>query len=119
MSAKEEAFGEDFKELCLAKQVSQGKHATLIGKTTMYVSNIKKRKNNSPDKTLLRVISIELKLEDGEYFQHIHRDAAERGTVAQDFVKVIVENSWLRKFVRDVIAGDVQSLVPWQSVICV
>lgn len=100
MSAKVKTFGEYLKDLRLAKKASQGKLAAAIGKTTMYISNIEKGKNNPPDESKLIKIAIELELDDDARLELIDKAAAERGTIAQDLVRALSENEDLRQYVR-------------------
>lgn len=103
MSAKAETFGEYLKKL--RGKTPQGKLAAAIGKTTMYISNIEKGKNNSPDESQLKKIADVLNLDEQKRFELIDTAAAECGTVAQDIVKVLVENKALRQYVRDMNVG--------------
>lgn len=103
MSAKAETFGEYLKKL--RGKTPQGKLATAIGKTTMYISNIENGKNNPPDESQLKKIADALNLNEQQRFELIDTAAAERGTVAQDIVKVLVENKALRQYVRDMNVG--------------
>lgn len=105
MSAKAETFGEYLRDLRLAKKASQGKLAAAIGKTTMYISNIEKGKNNPPDESQLEKIADVLNLNEQQRFELIDTAAAERCTVAQDIVKALVKNKALRQFIRDVSCG--------------
>lgn len=105
MSAKAETFGEYLKNLRLAKKVSQGKLAAAIGKTTMYISNIEKGKNNPPDELQLKKIADALNLNEQQFFELIDTAAATRNTVAHDLVMALAKNKSLRQFIRDVIAG--------------
>ncbi len=100
MSAKVKTFGEYLRDLRLAKKASQGKLAAAIGKTTMYISNIEKGKNNPPDESKLIKIAIELELDDDARLELIDKAAAERGTIAQDLVRALSENEDLRQYVR-------------------
>ena len=100
MSAKAETFGEYLKRL--RGKTPQRKLAAAIGKTTMYISNIEKGKNNPPDETQLEKIADVLNLDESQRFELIDAAAAERGSVAQDIVEALVKNKALRKFIRDV-----------------
>lgn len=102
MSAKAETFGEYLKRL--RGKTPQGKLAAAIGKTTMYISNIEKGKNNPPDESQLEKIADVLNLNEQQRFELID-PAAERCTVAQDIVKALVKNKALRQFIRDVSCG--------------
>ena len=99
MSAKAETFGEYLKRL--RGKTPQGKLAAAIGKTTMYISNIEKGKNNPPDESQLKKIADVLNLNEQQRFDLIDTAAAERGTVAQDIVKALIKNKTLRQFIRD------------------
>lgn len=57
MSEKVKTFGEYLKKLRLGKNVSQGRLTAAIGKTTMYISNIEKGKNNPPYELQLEKIA--------------------------------------------------------------
>ena len=103
MSAKAETFGEYLKRL--RGKIPQGKLAAAIGKTTMYISNIEKGKNNPPDESQLKKIADVLNLDVQRRFELIDKAAAERGTIATDIAKALVKNGVLRQFIRDVIAG--------------
>lgn len=99
MSAKAETFGEYLKKL--RGKTPQGKLAAAIGKTTMYISNIEKGKNNPPDETQLEKIAIELELNIQERLELLDKAAAARGTVASDLVVALSANKKLRQYVRD------------------
>ena len=101
MSAKVKTFGEYLKDLRLAKKASQGKLAAAIGKTTMYISNIEKGKNNPPDESQLEKIVVALELGGKERLSLIDKAAAARGTVANDLVVALSANEKLRQYVRD------------------
>ena len=101
MSETKKTFGEYLKELRLAKKVSQSKLAAAIGKTTMYISNIEKGKNNPPDESQLEKIAVELELDAQERLSLIDKAAADRGTVANDLVITLSANEKLRQYVRD------------------
>ena len=103
MSAKAETFGEYLKKL--RGKTPQGKLAAAIGKTTMYISNIEKGKNNPPDEVQLEKIADVLSLDEQMRFELIDKAAAERGTVARDLVMALAKNKSLRQFIRDVNAG--------------
>ena len=105
MSTKIETFGEYLKRLRLAKKASQGKLAAAIGKTTMYISNIEKGKNNPPDELQLKKIADALNLNEQQFFELIDTAAAARNTIAHDLVMALAKNKSLRQFIRDVIAG--------------
>ena len=100
MSAKVETFGEYLKRLRLAKNASQGNLATAIGKTTMYISNIEKGKNNPPDESQLQKIADVLNLDEQERLNLIDEAAAARNTVAQDIFNQLCKYKELRQFVR-------------------
>ena len=105
MSAKTETFGDYLKKLRLAKKTSQGKLAAAIGKTTMYISNIEKGKNNPPDESQLEKMAVELELNSQERLEFIDKAAAERGTVAQDLMNILSCDQRLRRIIRDVASG--------------
>lgn len=105
MSETKKTFGEYLKELRLAKKASQGKLAAAIGKTTMYISNIEKGKNNPPDESQLEKIADFLNLDEQKRFELIDEAAAARNTVATDIVKALIKNEALRQFIRDVNTG--------------
>ena len=78
MSAKVKTSGEYLKDLRLANQASQGKLAAAIaGKTTMYISNIAKGKNNPPDESQLGKIAVELELNTQERLEFLDKAAEE------------------------------------------
>ena len=103
MSAKVETFGEYLKRL--RGKTPQCKLATAIGKTTMYISNIEKGKNNPPDESQLKKIADVLNLDEQKRFELIDKAATERGTVAQDLVNILSCNQKLRRIIRDVASG--------------
>ena len=105
MSETKKTFGDYLKELRLSKKVSQGKLAAAIGKTTMYISNIEKGKNNPPDESQLGKIADVLNLDEQKRFDLIDAAAAERGTVAQDLVVALAANKKMRQYIRNVISG--------------
>ena len=101
MSETKKTFGDYLKELRLSKKVSQGKLAAAIGKTTMYISNIEKGKNNPPDESQLEKIAVELELDAQERLSLIDKAAADRGTVANDLVITLSANEELRQYIRN------------------
>ena len=109
MSETKKTFGEYLKELRLAKKASQGKLAAAIGKTTMYISNIEKGKNNPPDESQLEKIAVELELNTQERLEFLDKAATERGTVANDLIVALSVNEELRQFIRDVKSGKVKN----------
>ncbi len=98
MSKQTETFGDYLKTL--RGKIPQGKLAEAIGKTTMYISNIEKGKNNPPDELQLKKIANVLKLNEQERLDLIDKAAAARNTVAQDIFNQLYKYKELRQFVR-------------------
>lgn len=87
------SFGNYFRELRKAKNITQKTIATAIGKSTMLISGIETGKNNPFSEADLEIIVNAMDLSDDEALELVRKAAMARGKLPQKMSEYIFNNS--------------------------